>query len=69
MSPATQKLSAFRQKHLNKKSVYFRDQENGRWTDMACRTKPQTLFRQSSAKNLEAAKSSNMFVDIVKDGK
>ncbi|USP78699.1 hypothetical protein yc1106_05973 [Curvularia clavata] len=50
MSPATQKLQAFKTKHAMKKS------------------KPQTLFKKTSSKNLEANKASGtlMFADIPK---
>ncbi|KAF2654226.1 hypothetical protein K491DRAFT_693992 [Lophiostoma macrostomum CBS 122681] len=49
MSPATQKLKDFRNKHVMKKS------------------KPQTLFKSTSAKKFEFAKSAPMFGDIPKD--
>ncbi|KAI4944642.1 hypothetical protein J4E91_008647 [Alternaria rosae] len=50
MSPATQKLQAFKTKHAMKKS------------------KPQTLFKKTSAKNFESNKGSGtlMFADIPK---
>ncbi|KAF1832768.1 hypothetical protein BDW02DRAFT_599635 [Decorospora gaudefroyi] len=50
MSPATQKLQAFKTKHAMNKS------------------KPQTLFKKTSAKTFEANKSSGsvMFADIPK---
>ncbi|CAI9635460.1 unnamed protein product [Alternaria burnsii] len=50
MSPATQKLQAFKTKHAMKKS------------------KPQTLFKKTSSKNLESNKGSGtlMFADIPK---
>ncbi|KAF1940921.1 hypothetical protein EJ02DRAFT_213335 [Clathrospora elynae] len=48
MSPATQKLAAFKTKHSTKKS------------------KPQTLFKKTSAKNYETSKGTAMFADIPK---
>jgi hypothetical protein len=36
-------------------------------TDQALRSKPQTLFKSTSAKKLESAKSAPMFGDIPKD--
>ncbi|KAG9196157.1 hypothetical protein G6011_01278 [Alternaria panax] len=51
MSPATQKLQAFKTKHAMKKS------------------KPQTLFKKTGAKNFESSKGSGrlMFADIPKN--
>ncbi|KAF2262093.1 hypothetical protein CC78DRAFT_535143 [Lojkania enalia] len=49
MSPASQKLNAFRNKHVMKKA------------------KPQTLFKKTSTKNFETAKSGALFADIPRD--
>ena len=68
MSPATQKLTAFRNKHALKKYApkpTMRTEQAD--TDPRLRQKPQTLFARTSSKNIEAAKGANMFADIPKD--
>ncbi|KAF2750283.1 hypothetical protein M011DRAFT_474742 [Sporormia fimetaria CBS 119925] len=59
MSPATQKLKAFRTKHAMKKYGYIHSNRG---------SKPQTLFKKTSTKNFEASNGGGpMFADIKKD--
>ena len=69
MSPATQKLSAFRSKHAMKKYALLGDRDRKEGMLIEFRQKPQTLFARTSSKNFEAAKGAAMFADIPKDNK
>lgn len=65
MSPATQKLAAFKNKHMAKRYVAMSRLHfwGGTSTDVDCSSKPRSLFAQTATKNA-AASGEGMFADI-----
>jgi hypothetical protein len=63
MSPATQKLAAFKTKHAMKKYVILVDESN---RTNKCSSRPQTLFKKTSSKKFESSKGAAMFADLPK---
>lgn len=66
-SPATQKLAAFKNRHLGRGySIQTSHARTRELTMRASAVKPQSLFAKTTSRNADAAASSNMFADMPK---